>query len=91
MALYILFVQSKKKKPLCVDKQCHLGRTCEDFLEHTEFHSDITVAEMYSVEGKKAGETLLTLFFRNSNLMIVCIWDNNLKLKGEFYGRKKSI
>ena len=55
----------KKKKPLRVDKQCHLGRTYEDFLEYMELHPDIPVVEMDSVEGKKGGKVLITLFFRN--------------------------
>lgn len=67
----------KKKKPLRVDKQCHLGRTYEDFLEYMELHPDIPVVEMDSVEGKKGGKVLLTLFFRNSNLMLAYIRDSN--------------
>ncbi len=67
----------KKKKPLRVDKQCHLGRTYEDFLEYMELHPDIPVVEMDSVEGKKGGKVLLTLFFRNCNLMLAYIRDTN--------------
>jgi len=67
----------KKKKPLRVDKQCHKGRTYEDFLEFMEAHSDIPVVEMDSVEGRKGGKVLLTLFFRNCNLMLAYIRDTN--------------
>ena len=67
----------KKKKPLRVDKQCHLGRTYDDFLEYTAANPDIPVVEMDSVEGRKGGKILLTLFFRNCNLMIAYIRDTN--------------
>lgn len=67
----------KKKKPLRVDKQCHKGRTYENFLEFMEAHSDIPVVEMDSVEGRKGGKVLLTLFFRNCNLMLAYIRDTN--------------
>ena len=67
----------KKKKHFRVDKQCHKGRTYEDFLEYMELHPDIPVVEMDSVEGKKGGKVLLTLFFRNCNLMLAYIRDTN--------------
>lgn len=67
----------KKKKPLRVDKQCHKGRTYEDFLEFMEAHPDMPVVEMDSVEGRKGGKVLLTLFFRNCNLMLAYIRDTN--------------
>ena len=67
----------KKKKPLRVDKQCHIGRTYEDFLEYMEAHPDIPVVEMYTVEGKRGGKVLLTLFFRNCNLMLAYIRETN--------------
>lgn len=67
----------KKKKPLRVDKQCHLGRTYDDFLEYTAANPDIPVVEMDSVEGRKGGKVLLTLFFRNCNLMVAYIRDTN--------------
>lgn len=67
----------KKKKPLRVDKQCHIGRTYEDFLEYREAHPDIPVVEMDTVEGKRGGKVLLTLFFRNCNLMLAYIRETN--------------
>lgn len=67
----------KKKKPLRVDKQCHLGRTYDDFLEYTAANPDIPIVEMDSVEGRKGGKVLLTLFFRNCNLMLAYIRDAN--------------
>ena len=67
----------KKKPSVQVDKQCHLGRTYEDFLEYTAANPDIPVVEIDSVEGRKGGKVLLTVFFRNSNLMLAFLRDRN--------------
>ena len=67
----------KKKPSVRVDKQCHLGRTYEDFLEYTAVNPDIPVVEIDSVEGRKGGKVLLTVFFRNSNLMLAFLRDRN--------------
>ena len=65
------------KKPVRVDKQCHVGRTYEDFEAYLAANSDIPVVEMDSVEGRKGGKVLLTIYFRNSSLMLAFIRDNN--------------
>ena len=67
----------KKKTPVRVDKQCHLGRTYEDFLEYTAANPDVPIVEIDSVEGRKGGKVLLTVFFRNSNLMLAFLRDRN--------------
>ena len=67
----------KKKPPVRVDKQCHLGRTYEDFLEYTASNPDVPIVEIDSVEGRKGGKVLLTVFFRNSNLMLAFLRDRN--------------
>ena len=67
----------KKKPPVRVDKQCHLGRTYEDFLEYTAANPDVPIVEIDSVEGRKGGKVLLTVFFRNSNLMLAFLRDRN--------------
>ena len=67
----------KKKPSVRVDKQCHIGRTYEDFLEYTALNPDIPVVEIDSVEGRKGGKVLLTVFFRNSNLMLAFLRDRN--------------
>ena len=67
----------KKKPSVRVDKQCHLGRTYEDFLEYTALNPDIPVVEIDSVEGRRGGKVLLTIFFRNSNLMLAFLRDRN--------------
>ena len=65
------------KKPVRVDKQCHVGRTYEDFESYIAVNPDIPVVEMDSVEGRKGGKVLLTIYFRNCSLMLAFIRDAN--------------
>lgn len=65
------------KKPVRVDKQCHIGRTYEDFETYLAANPDIPVVEMDSVEGRKGGKVLLTIYFRNSSLMLAFIRETN--------------
>jgi len=67
----------KKKKPVKVDKQCHLGRTYEDYRAYIEENPDTAVVQMDSVEGRKGGKVLLTIFFTNCDLMLAYIRDHN--------------
>lgn len=74
----VRYKKRKKKKPVRVDKKCHVGRTYEDFLSFLEEHPDYTVVEMDSVEGKRdSTKVLLTLFFRNSTCMLAFLRDAN--------------
>lgn len=66
-----------RKKPVRVDKQCHAGRTYEDFETYLTANPDIRVVEMDYVEGRKGGKVLLTIYFRNSSLMLAFIRDSN--------------
>lgn len=61
------------KKPVRVDKQCHKGRTYDDFLEYLDASPDTAVVEMDSVEGRRGGKVLMTLYFRNCSLMLAYI------------------
>ena len=67
----------KKKKTFRVDKKCHLGRTYEDYLEYMNANPDTAVIQMDSVEGKRGGKVLLTIFFSNSELMLAFIREHN--------------
>lgn len=67
----------KRKKPLRVDKQCHVGRSYEDYLAFIAENPDIPVVQMDSVEGRKGGKVLLTLFFTNSQFMLAFLRDRN--------------
>ena len=67
----------KKKKPVRVDKQCHVGRTYDDFQEFIAANPDIAIVEMDSVEGRKGGKVFLTIYFRTCSLMLAFIRDHN--------------
>jgi IS30 family transposase len=73
----VRFRVRKKKKAVRVDKQCHVGRTYDDFLEYIEANPDVPVVEMDSVEGRKGGKVFLTIYFRNCSLMLAFIRDHN--------------
>lgn len=67
----------KKKRSVRVDKQCYIGRTYEDFLAFLAACPDIPVTEMDTVEGRKGGKVLLTVYFRNCELMLAFLRDAN--------------
>lgn len=67
----------KKKKTIRVDKRCHIGRTYDDYLVFMAANPDTAVVQMDSVEGKKGGKVLLTIFFSNSELMLAFLRDQN--------------
>lgn len=67
----------KKSGPeLHVDKKCHVGRTYADFLAYIEKHPDIPVREMDTVEGRKGGKVILTIFFRDCDVQLMIIRDS---------------
>lgn len=67
----------KKKRPVRVDKKCFVGRTYEDFQMFLITYPDTNVIEMDSVEGRKGGKVLLTIYFRNCELMLAFLRDAN--------------
>lgn len=67
----------KKKRQMRVDKHCHVGRTYKDFLEFITACPDTNITEMDSVEGKKGGKVLLTIYFRNCEFMLAFLRDAN--------------
>lgn len=52
------------------------GRTYEDFLAFTLANPDVPVVEMDTVHGTRSGKVILTLFFRNTGLMIGILLDH---------------
>lgn len=66
-----------RKKPVRVDKQCHVGRTYEEFESYIAVNPDVPIVEMDSVEGRKGGKVLLTIYFRNCSLMLAFVRDAN--------------
>lgn len=60
-----------------MDKHCHIGRTYEDYLDYMAANPDTAAVQMDSVEGRKGGKVLLTVFFTNSELMLAFLRDHN--------------
>lgn len=60
----------KKSKELKIDKFCTEGRKYEDYLNYIADGNDYPVVEMDTLEGKKGGPVLLTLFFTTCNLQL---------------------
>lgn len=71
--------QTKKKSGpvLHVDKHCHIGRTYADFQAFLQQHPMQNVCEMDSVEGRKGGKVLLTIFFRDCGLQLMYLREAN--------------
>ena len=70
-------VFKKAGPPMLVDKKCRLGRKYEDFERYLREHPDTPVCEMDTVEGKRGGKVILTLFFRNCGLQLGFLRDRN--------------
>ena len=69
--------RKNKSKTLKVDKGCRNGRTYKDFVKYINEHPDSIICEGDSVEGKKGGNVLLTLFFVQWNLQLAFLRDYN--------------
>lgn len=68
--------RQKSGPVLHVDKQCHVGRTYADFLAFIEAHPDASVSEMDTVEGRKGGKVILTIFLRSCSLQLMFLRDS---------------
>jgi len=67
--------RKKKTSGTIRETKCRLGRTYDDFEAFLEAYPDTPIVEMDTVEGKKGGKVLLTLFFRNCSLMLAILLD----------------
>lgn len=67
----------RKKKTVKIDKHCFCGRTYDDYLKFLADNPDISVVQTDSVEGRKGGKVLLTIFFTNCCLMLAFLRDHN--------------
>ena len=68
----------KKSGPvLRVDKQCHIGRSYEDYEAYVLKHPDAVISQMDSVIGRKGGKVLLTILFKNCDLQLMYLRDRN--------------
>jgi IS30 family transposase len=67
----------RMSKPFKVDKNCRENRTYQDFKAYIAEHPDTPIVQMDSVEGCKGGEVLLTIFFTQSDLMLMYLRNRN--------------
>jgi len=69
----------KRKKPTSTsskDRSYRKDHNYEDFQKYIKEHPDAAVVEMDCVEGSKGGKVLLTMTFRNCNLMLIFLLEN---------------
>lgn len=71
-------IKPRKSKPVVhkVDSACRIGRTYDDFKIHME-ESKAAIVEMDSVIGRVGGKVLMTLLFKNCDLMLAFIREHN--------------
>ena len=67
----------RKDKAFKVDKGCRIGRTWQDFQQYIKEHPDTPIVQMDTVEGKRGGKVFLTIFFTQSDLMLIFLRDRN--------------
>jgi transposase, IS30 family len=73
----VRFRPRKPNKPFKVDKNCRLGRTYQDFQNYIQEYPDTAIVQIDSVEGVKGGKVFLTIFFVQSDLLLIYLRDRN--------------
>lgn len=63
-------------KVLIANPNYRMKYTYNDLKQYMQDYPDIPVIEMDTIEGSKRGKFLLTLFFRNYNLMLSILLKN---------------
>lgn len=74
----VRYKKRKRKKEQSIRRNAKLlvGRKYTDFIDFISINNDAKVVEMDTVEGTKGGKVLLTLFFRETKLMILKLLNN---------------
>jgi IS30 family transposase len=67
----------RKKKQFKVDKACKIGRSHKDYLAFRMEHPELRVVHLDTVEGKKGGKVLLTVFFEGFSMMLAYLRESN--------------
>lgn len=67
----------RRVRPFKVDKACRLDRTYPDYLSFNQENPETPVVQMDSVEGCKGGKVFLTIFFTQSDLMLIYLRERN--------------
>jgi IS30 family transposase len=60
-----------------VDRNCRIGRTYLDYEAFIAEHPDTPIVQMDTVEGNKGGKVFLTIFFTQSDLMLIYLRERN--------------
>lgn len=84
----------KKSGPVRkVDQHCHEGRTYADYLAYMQAHPRAVVCQMDTVEGKKGGKVILTLYFQSCGLQLMYLRDRNdaASVSSIFYRLRKEL
>lgn len=68
--------KSKTQPTIRRNSKLLIGRKYEDFTKYTSENPDSRIVEMDTVEGIKGGKVLLTLFFRETKLMIMVLMND---------------
>lgn len=80
MPRIVKFKPRKGKKSQPINHEWRIGRSYSDFEEFIKKHPETSVLEMDTVEGTKGGKVLLTMFFRNSRLMLAFLLPDKTQL-----------
>ena len=85
--------KENKKQRIRRETAIRKGRTYEDFKEYIGNHTECSIVEMDTVEGRKGGKVFLTLLFRRSKFMLIYLMENKTKecVEEVFKGIKKAI
>ena len=67
----------KKHKTVKNNQTYRIGRTYKEFLDYSEQHPEFHIVEMDTVLGSGSGKTILTLLFRQCNLMSMFLLETN--------------
>lgn len=67
----------KQIKSFKVDKGCRIGRSYQDLQGYLQNHPDTSIVQMDTVVGRKGGKVFLTIFFTQSDLLLLFIRDHN--------------
>ena len=60
-----------------IDKHCYEGRTYKDYNAYMQQNPSAVVCQMDTVEGKKGGKVMLTLYFQSCGLQLLYMRERN--------------
>ena len=60
-----------------IDQRCRHGRTYDDYCEYMKHNPKAVVCQIDTVEGKKGGKVMLTVYFQDCGLQLLYIRERN--------------